>query len=124
MIKANKDAIQKASHDKINILHIACENAHYDMVVKIVKVFPSMVKEITEKGWNAALFITDKADAEEERMKILKHLLDHGLDVYQVSESGKTILVNARKNNLKIIEQYLSQQFPKLIGSRRQISFE
>lgn len=94
------------------------------MVVKIAKVFPSMVKEITDKGWNAALFITDKADAEEERIKILKHLLDHGLDVYNVSKSGKTVLVNARKNNLKIIEQYLSQQFPKLIGSRRQISFE
>lgn len=124
LIKANKDAIQKASHDKINILHVACENAHYDMVVKIAKVFPSMVKEITGKGWNAALFITDKADAEENRIKILKHLLEHGLDVYHVSQSGKTILVNARKNNLKNIERYLSQQFPNLIGSRRQILFE
>nr|XP_034305641.1 alpha-latrocrustotoxin-Lt1a-like isoform X5 [Crassostrea gigas] len=124
LINVDKYAMQRPSHDKINILHVACENAHYDMVVKIAKVFPFMVKEITEKGWNAALFITDKADAEEERIKILKHLLDHGLDVYRVSKSGKTILVNARKNNLKDIEQYLSQQFPNLIGLRRQISFQ
>lgn len=123
LIKTNKNALQKASNDKINILHVACENAHYDMVVKIAKVFPLMVKEITEKGWNAALFITDKADAEGERIKILKHLLDHGLDVYNVSKSGKTVLVNARKNNLKDIEQYLSEQFPKLIGTKRSISY-
>lgn len=115
--------MQRPSHDKINILHVACENAHYDMVVKIAKVFPFMVKEITEKGWNAALFITDKADAEGERIKILKHLLDHGLDVYHVSKSGKTILVNAHKNNLKDIEQYLSEHFPKLIGTKRSISY-
>lgn len=72
---------------------------------------------------NAALFITDKADAEGERIKILKHLLNHGLDVYNVSKSGKTVLVNARKNNLKDIEQYLSEQFPKLIGTKRSISY-
>lgn len=123
LINTNKNALQKASDDKINILHVACENAHYDMVVKIAKVFPLMVKEITEKGWNAALFITDKADAEEERIKILKHLIDHGLDVYNVSKSGKTVLVNARNNNLKDIEQYLSEHFPKLIGTKRSISY-
>lgn len=123
LINTNKNALQKASNDKINILHVACENAHYDTVVKIAKVFPFMVKQITEKGWNAALFITDKADAEGERIKILKHLLNHGLDVYNVSKSGKTVLVNARKNNLKDIEQYLSEQFPKLIGTKRSISY-
>ncbi|XP_052680917.1 serine/threonine-protein phosphatase 6 regulatory ankyrin repeat subunit A-like isoform X2 [Crassostrea angulata] len=123
LINTNKNAIQKASHDRINILHVACENAHYDMVVKIAKVYPFMVKEITEKGWNAAFFITNKADAEEERIKILKHLLLHGLDVYNVSKSGKTVLVNARKNNLKDIEHYLCEQFPKLIVLKKPISY-
>lgn len=123
LIHTNKYAIHKPSHNKINILHVACEHAHYDMVVKIAKGFPLMVNEVTEKGWNAALFITDKADAEEERIKILKHLLDHGLDVYHVSKTGKTVLVNARNNNLNDIEQYLSEQFPMLIGTQRSISF-
>lgn len=124
LIKANKDAIQKSSHDKINILHIACKYAHYDMVVKIIEAFPSMVEEITDKEWNAALFITDKADAEEERIKILKHLLNHNLDVHHVSKAGKTILVNARINNLNNIEQLLSQQFPNLISTPRSISID
>lgn len=36
-------------HLNINILHV-CENAHYDMIVKIAKVFfPSMIVNIREK---------------------------------------------------------------------------
>lgn len=37
-------------HLNINILHM-CENAHYDMIVKIAKVFffPSMIEDIREK---------------------------------------------------------------------------
>lgn len=36
-----------------------------------------------------------------------------------IAKSGK-----ARKKNLQYIEQYLSKQYPNLIGSRRQISFD
>lgn len=37
-----------------------------------------------------------------------------------IAKSGKA----RKKNNLQYIEQYLSQQYPNLIGSRRQISFD
>lgn len=83
-----------------------------------------MVEQITEKGWNTAFFITDKDDAEADRIKILKYILDHGLHVNHVSESGKTILVNARINDLNNIEQLSSQKIPVSLGTTRQISFE
>lgn len=81
-----------------------CENVYYDMVVKIVKVFLLMVKEIIEKGWNVVFFIIDKVDVEEERIKILKYFIDYGFDVYSVLKLGKIIFVNVCKNNLKDIE--------------------
>lgn len=81
-----------------------CENVYYDMVVKIVKVFLFMVKEIIEKGWNVVFFIIDKVDVEEERIKILKYFFDYGFDVYCVLKFGKIVFVNVCKNNLKDIE--------------------
>lgn len=81
-----------------------CENVYYDMVVKIVKVFLLMVKEIIEKGWNVVFFIIDKVDVEGERIKILKYFFDYGFDVYNVLKFGKIVFVNAWKNNLKDIE--------------------
>lgn len=51
-------------------------------------------------------------------------LIDHGLHVNHVSESGKTILVNARINDLNNIEQLSSQKIPVSLGTTRQISFE
>lgn len=71
-----------------------CENVYYDMVVKIVKVFLLMVKEIIEKGWNVVFFIIDKVDVEEERIKILKYFIDYGFDVYNVLKFGKIVFVN------------------------------
>lgn len=86
-----------------------CENVYYDMVVKIVKVFLFMVKEIIEKGWNVVFFIIDKVDVEEERIKILKYFFFYGFDVYNVLKLGKIVFVNVRKNNLKDIEYYLCE---------------
>lgn len=56
--------------DNINILHIACRHARFEMCVKLADTFPNLINEITEKGWNAALFITEKAGAERERIDI------------------------------------------------------
>lgn len=86
-----------------------CENVYYDMVVKIVKVFLCMVKEIIEKGWNVVFFIINKVDVEEERIKILKYFFFYGFDVYNVLKLGKIVFVNVRKNNLKDIEYYLCE---------------
>lgn len=42
----------------------------FDMCVEIADTFPDLINEITEKRWNAALFITEKAGAEREIIKI------------------------------------------------------
>lgn len=81
-----------------------CENVYYDMVVKIVKVFLLMVKEIIEKGLNVVFFIINKVDVEGERIKILKYFIDYGFDVYNVLKFGKIVFVNVWNNNLKDIE--------------------
>lgn len=107
--------LEKSTTDKINILHIACRHARFDMCVKIADKFPSMISEITERGWNAALFITEKAGAEKERIMILKFLEKRKLNVYHVSRSGKTILYNACVNRSAILVKYLLNHYPDLM---------
>lgn len=111
-----KSFLQKTTPDKINILHIACRHARFDMCVEIAKEFPFMIKDITEKGWNAALFITERAGAENEIIEILKMLRNAAtpLNVYHVSRSGKTILFNASVNRSPKLVQYLLETYPGL----------
>lgn len=108
--------LQKPTNDNINILHIACRHARFEMCEKIVEAFPNMINEITEKGWNAALFITEKAGAEKERIKILGFLEKRKLNVYHVSRSGKTILYNACVNRSPRLVKYLLKNYPELLN--------
>lgn len=108
--------LQKPTNDNINILHIACRHARFEMCVKIADTFPNMISEITEKGWNAALFITEKAGAEEERIKILGFLKTRKLNVYHVSRSGKTILYNACVNRSPKLVKHLLKSYPELLN--------
>lgn len=111
----NTSLLESATPHKINILHIACRHARVDMCVEIVQTFPGLISEITEKGWNAALFITEKAGAERERIKILSFLEKRNLDVYHVTRSGKTILYNACVNRSPILVKYLLKHYPDLV---------
>lgn len=108
--------LKNATTDNINILHIACRYARVDMCVKIADILPDLISEITERGWNAALFITEKAGAENDRITILKFLEKRGLNVYHVTRFGKTILYNACKNRSAKLVQYLLNNYPDLLN--------
>lgn len=107
--------LENATTDNINILHIACRHARFNMCVKIADTFPNLISEITERGWNAALFITEKAGAENERIKILNFLVKRDLNVYHVTRSGKTILYNACVNRSAKLVRYLLDKYPALL---------
>lgn len=111
-----RSLLAEASSDDINILHVACKHAKFDMCVQIAKTFPSLINQITERGWNAALFVAEKSGAEKERIKILKHLVRCKLDVYHVSRSGKTILFNACANQSIEMVKYLLDTYPDLLN--------
>lgn len=107
--------LENATTDNINILHIACRHARFNMCVKIADTFPNLISEITERGWNAALFITEKAGAENERIRILNFLVNRDLNVYHVTRSGKTILYNACVNRSVKLVKYLLDKYPALL---------
>lgn len=108
--------LENATTDNINILHIACRHARVDMCVKIADTFPDLISEITERGWNAALFITEKAGAEKDRIMILNFLKIRGLNIYHVTRSGKTILYNACVNRSAKLVKYLLDNYPDLLN--------
>ena len=122
LINTNRDVLLRATPDNINMFHVACRHAWYDMCVSIDKEFPSLVSEITEKGWNAGLFVTERGDAEEERVKILKFLVQRNLDLCHVSRSGKTIYYNAKKNDLSSVVKYVLLKCPEAENIKRSIS--
>lgn len=107
---------ENATTDNINILHIACRHARFDMCVKIANTFPDLISEITERGWNAALFSTEKAGAEKDRIMIFNFLEKRGLNIYHVTRSGKTILYNACVNRSAKLVKYLLNHYPDLLN--------
>lgn len=114
--------LAKATSDDINILHVACKHAKFDMCVRIADTYPFLIEQITERGWNAALFIAERSGAEKERIKILKHLALRKLDVYHVSRSGKTILFNACANQSIEMVKYLLNTYPDLLNIEKALN--
>ena len=98
-----------------SIFFILRANLRELICVLIADTYPSLINEISEKGWNAALFITEKAGAENERIKILNFLVQSRLNVYHVSRSGKTILYNACVNRSSKLVKHLLKYYPDLL---------
>lgn len=115
--------LKKATSDNVNVLHIACKYARHDMCIDFEKldILHDLVLELTEKGWNAALFLTERAEDELKRIEILKLLDKHGLDVHHASRAGKTILYNACANQSIELIKYLLQNYPDLLCLERSI---
>ncbi|XP_055999355.1 uncharacterized protein LOC125653811 isoform X3 [Ostrea edulis] len=108
------------SSQKINILHIACRHGRFDMCVYIAENYPHLVTQESKKGWNAALFLSEKGGADEERLKILQFLVSKcKLFVYHVSRAGKTILYNACANRSQRFCRYLLENYPDLLTIER-----
>lgn len=84
-------------------------------------ILHDLVLELTEKGWNAALFLTERAEDELKRIEILKLLDRHGLDVHHASRAGKTILYNACANQSTKLIKYLLQNYPDLLCLERSV---
>lgn len=119
--KADLPFFKKVATDNINILHIACKYGNLDFCKQLENwgILIDLCQDITEKGWNAALFITERCVDEEKRIQILELLTENGLDVYHVSRAGKTILYNACVNQSKELVKYLLKHFPALVGIER-----
>lgn len=119
----DKSFLKKATLDTVNVLHIACKYARLDMCIEFEKldILHDLVLELTVKGWNAALFLTERAEDELERIDILKLLDKHGLDVHHASRAGKTILYNACANQSIELIKYLLQNYPDLLCLERSI---
>ncbi|XP_062619250.1 putative ankyrin repeat protein RF_0381 [Saccostrea cucullata] len=109
-----------SSSQNINILHIACCHGRLDICIYIADKYPDLVKQESKKGWNASLFIGEKGGADEDRIEILKNLVNnHNLFVYHVSRAGKTILYNACANRSYMLCEHLLENYPNLLTVER-----
>lgn len=106
---------EKLIIDRINIFYIVCRYVRFDMCVKIVDKFFSMISEIIERGWNVVFFIIEKVGVEKERIMILNFLEKCKLNVYYVLRLGKIILYNVCVNWLVIFVKYLFNYYLDLM---------
>lgn len=122
----DKSFWKKATSDNVNALHIACKYVRLDICIEFEKldILQDLVLELTEKGWNAALFLTERAEDELKRIEILKLLDKHGLDVHHASRAGKTILNNACANQSTKLIEYLLQNYPDLLCLERSVDVQ
>ncbi|XP_061179352.1 ankyrin repeat and death domain-containing protein 1B-like [Saccostrea echinata] len=116
IIKFLKDRgldLEVRNNENVNILHVACLYAHLDLCKYLANEFPKLLKETTKRSENAALFVMERKDDEDKRIKILTYLVNRGLDVYHVSASGKSALYLACRNRSLVHCEHLLKHYPK-----------
>ncbi|XP_061186969.1 putative ankyrin repeat protein RF_0381 [Saccostrea echinata] len=77
----------QTTNAKMNLLHIACMHAHYDMCQYLVTEFLEMVHGVTEDGLNASHFA-----AQGGNVNILRMLIESGAKIKQTNNDEENIL--------------------------------
>ncbi|XP_062620998.1 ankyrin-3-like [Saccostrea cucullata] len=102
--------VTETTKDNATILHIACENAQYEMCQHILSQYPDMLKVVETKGWNAAHFASQGGD-----VCILQLLEEEGLSVTETTKDNLTILHIACLYTQIEMCQYILSQYPYLL---------
>ncbi|XP_062567786.1 putative ankyrin repeat protein RF_0381 [Saccostrea cucullata] len=116
IIKYLKDQgldLELTNKENVNILHISCLHAHLELFKYLAKEFPRLLNQKSNKSKNAVLFVMQRKDDEDKRIKILSYLVNRGLDVYHVPASGKSALYLACKNRAYSLCEHLLKNYPK-----------
>lgn len=94
-------------------LHIACEFANYEAVEFLVTKFASLLHCKDHLNWNALHFA-----AKGGSLKILKYLIENGLEIGCLTKDQKTILHVACIHKNLDISRYAVEHFsPKLLNT-------
>ncbi|XP_061186968.1 putative ankyrin repeat protein RF_0381 [Saccostrea echinata] len=96
--------------NELSILHIACNNAKYEMCHYILSEFPDLLPLVNKDGWNAA-----HCAAYGGSIKILKLLMEKGVSVNHLTNSKMTVLHLACAGAKQEMSQYIITEFPDLL---------
>ncbi|XP_062603788.1 ankyrin-3-like [Saccostrea cucullata] len=93
------------------ILHIACQNAKYQMCKYILSQYSFLLNAENTSGWNAAHCAAQGGD-----VRILQFLIDKGVKISQTSDNYVTILHIACFHAKYEMCQYILSQYPDLLN--------
>ncbi|XP_062598489.1 putative ankyrin repeat protein RF_0381, partial [Saccostrea cucullata] len=100
----------KLTYAERNILHIACQYAHFDMCNYILSKFPKMLECKCEDGWIAIHFA-----AKGGNRKILQMLLEKGALEKEITSAKKSILHIACVSSHYDICEYIVTNYPDIL---------
>lgn len=111
------DADEKAIvADNHTLLHVASEHSNYEICKYILQTYPESAKLSTSENFNALhMLAAGSSRSEEEEIKVFNLLVSHGVDIYQTTKKGSSILSLACKNRKYDLCKYMVDNHPTLL---------
>ncbi|XP_062589127.1 serine/threonine-protein phosphatase 6 regulatory ankyrin repeat subunit B-like [Saccostrea cucullata] len=104
--------VKKTTNKGKTALHYCCKNGKLQMCRYLINDQPDLVQIVDSSGINVL-----HETARGGNVKILKFLLDKGIDVKNTSFTGKTILHFCCKKGQKEMLKYVISKYPSLVKS-------
>ena len=111
-----------ASDDKTKdgktALHISCIHKHVEIAKYLCDVLKSTGKNINDsktKTWTAAHYVAVGIKQDDTEEKLIRILVDAGIDLAAKTEERKTVLIVACEHRNKTLVCYLVKEHPELL---------
>ncbi|XP_061186967.1 putative ankyrin repeat protein RF_0381 [Saccostrea echinata] len=98
------------TNNKMNILHIACVKAHFEIFQYVLSNFPDMLHFVNIYGWNVAHCAALGGD-----ISILDLIIEKGLQADQTTKANESILhIACSKGHFEMC-QYIISKYPDML---------
>ncbi|XP_078339585.1 uncharacterized protein LOC111108174 isoform X2 [Crassostrea virginica] len=116
------ECLVKETYNRKTVLHICCIHKHVEICKYIcdkLKSTPHKINKVTRKYWTAAHYVAVEIKQDGTEEKLIKILVDAGIDLQAKSDEGKTVLTVAIEHRNKNLVDYLLDYHPKLVKIER-----
>ncbi|XP_078340833.1 uncharacterized protein LOC144627513 isoform X2 [Crassostrea virginica] len=110
----NNMNVKTPTNDGMNILHMACLHGHVEMCQYILKKYPSLNLDKTEKGWTTAHFVSGIGNNKGNEREIFEIIFTAAerVNITALTKKGNSVLTLAIKyNDLNFAEYLLEYHF-------------
>ncbi|XP_061178688.1 uncharacterized protein LOC133187361 [Saccostrea echinata] len=113
----NYDADERAiAADNHTLLHVASEHSNYEICKYVIQTYPEMTNLSSSKNFNALhMLAAGSSRSEEEEIMVFNLLVSHGVDIFQTTKKGSSVLSLACKNRKYDLCKYMVDHHPALL---------
>ena len=114
----NNMNVKTPTNDGMNILHMACLHGHVEMCQYILKRYPSLNQDKTEKGWTTAHFVSGIGNNKGNEREIFEIIFTAAerVNITALTKKGNSVLTLAIKYNDLNFAEYLLEYYFHLLN--------